>query len=144
MMNNFFFVFCLFRAIPVAYGASQARGSNWSCSCWLPPQPKQHGIWAASVTYSTAHLNAGSLTHWARPGIEPTSSWMLGSLTTEPWWELQIPLYFRLHYFFHQCFCFYSVFFKRYFNIMKNYKPSTLFFGQFLHKDMIKPTYKRN
>ena len=28
-------------------------------------------------TYTTAHSNAGSLTHWARPGIEPTSSWML-------------------------------------------------------------------
>ena len=25
----------------------------------------------------TAHSNAGSLTHCVRPGIEPTSSWML-------------------------------------------------------------------
>ena len=30
-----------------------------------------------SVTYTTAHSNAGSLTHWARPGIEPKTSWFL-------------------------------------------------------------------
>ena len=27
-------------------------------------------------TYTTAHGNTGALTHWARTGIEPTSSWM--------------------------------------------------------------------
>ena len=27
--------------------------------------------------YTTAHGNAGSLTHWARPGIKPASSWIL-------------------------------------------------------------------
>ena len=32
------------------------------------PKPQQHGIWALSVTYTTAHGNAGSLTHWARQG----------------------------------------------------------------------------
>ena len=31
-----------------------------------------------SETYTTDH--ARSLTHWARPGIEPSSSWILGSL----------------------------------------------------------------
>ena len=30
-----------------------------------------------SVTYTTAHGNMKSLTHGARPGIEPESSWML-------------------------------------------------------------------
>ena len=30
-----------------------------------------------SVTYTIAHGNAGSLTHWKRPGIEPASSWIL-------------------------------------------------------------------
>ena len=29
------------------------------------------------VTYTTTHGNAGSSTHWARPGIEPTTSWFL-------------------------------------------------------------------
>ena len=36
-------------------------------------------------TYATAHGKAGSSTHWARPGIQPTSSWMLvGFITAEP------------------------------------------------------------
>ena len=30
-----------------------------------------------SSTYTTAYGNTGSLIHWARPGIKPTSSWML-------------------------------------------------------------------
>ena len=29
--------------------------------------------------YTTAHGNAGPLTHWARPGIEPAFSWMIDS-----------------------------------------------------------------
>ena len=28
------------------------------------------------LTYTTGHGNAGSLTHWRRPGIEPASSWI--------------------------------------------------------------------
>ena len=54
-------LFCLFRAAPIAYGASQARG--------------QIGATAASLHQS--HSNVGSLTHWARPGIKPTCSWVL-------------------------------------------------------------------
>ena len=34
----------------------------------------QHSIWAASVTYAAAFSITGSLTHWVRPGMEPTSS----------------------------------------------------------------------
>ena len=30
-----------------------------------------------TATYATAHGNAGSLTHWARPGIKPATSWFL-------------------------------------------------------------------
>ena len=60
-------------------------GSNRSYSCWSTPQPQQRQIWAASVTYTTAHSNAGSLTHWMRPGIEPASSWTLHRfLPTKP------------------------------------------------------------
>ena len=44
-----------------------------------------------SATYTEAHSNAASLTHWARPGIEPSSSWILvGFDIGEPWWELLI------------------------------------------------------
>ena len=44
---------------------------------------------ARSVTYTTAHGNTRSLTHWARPGIEPTTSWFLVRfVSVVPWWEL--------------------------------------------------------
>jgi len=63
--------------------------SSMSCSCQPQPQPQQHGIWAASATYTTAHRNTGSLTHWARPGIELASSWMLVRfVSSEPQQEL--------------------------------------------------------
>ena len=46
-------------------------------------------IWAVSVTYTTAHSNARSLTHWARPEMEPASSWMLVKfISAEPQREL--------------------------------------------------------
>ena len=41
------------------------------------PETQQCQIWAMAVTYTTAHGNARFLTHWARPGIEPVSSWTL-------------------------------------------------------------------
>ena len=41
------------------------------------PQPRQPLIWATSVVYAAACGSARSITHWARLGIEPTSSWTL-------------------------------------------------------------------
>ena len=41
------------------------------------PQAQRHEIQVMSVTFTTAHSKAGSLTHQARPGIEPTSPWIL-------------------------------------------------------------------
>ena len=35
---------------------------------------------AMSETYTAAHGDAGSLTHWVRPGIKPASSWIIGLL----------------------------------------------------------------
>ena len=63
-------------------------GSNWSYSCWPMPQPQQCGIWARSVTYATAHGNARSLAHWARPGIEPSTSWFLVGFDNSDWISL--------------------------------------------------------
>ena len=58
-------------------------GSNWSHSpCRPTPQPQQHRIWAMSATCTIAHSNTRSLTHWARPGIEPVSSWILVRFVT--------------------------------------------------------------
>ena len=39
--------------------------------------------------YTTAYGNTGSLTHWARPGMEPETSWFLvGFISAVPRWEL--------------------------------------------------------
>ena len=40
-------------------------------------QPQQHQIQAVSSTYTTAHGNTGSCTHWLRPGTKPATSWFL-------------------------------------------------------------------
>ena len=43
------------------------------------------------MTYTIAHGNARSLTHWVRPGIQSASSWMLVKfVSSEPWWELPV------------------------------------------------------
>ena len=69
----FFLPFCLFRAAPVAYGGSQARGP----------------VGAAAAGLHHSHSNAGSLTHGARLGIEPATSWFLVRfVSTAPWQEL--------------------------------------------------------
>ena len=46
-----------------------------------------------AVTYTTAHSNTGPLTHWARPGIEPASSWIPVRFTSmAPQRELHLSL----------------------------------------------------
>ena len=41
------------------------------------------------MSATTAHCHTGSPTHWARPRMEPASSWILnGFPTAEPQWEL--------------------------------------------------------
>ena len=54
----FFFFFFLFRAACAEYESSQARVES---ELSLP-------------AYITVHHNTRSLTHWAKPGIEPKSS----------------------------------------------------------------------
>ena len=57
----------------MAYGGSQARVQ----------------IRAVAASLHHSHSNAGSLTHWPRLGIVPSSSWILvGFVSTEPQWEL--------------------------------------------------------
>ena len=69
-------LFFFFRAALSAYRSSQV-GFNQSYSCQPVSHPQQCRIWASYATYTRTHSNAGSLTHQARPGIEPTSSWIL-------------------------------------------------------------------
>ena len=92
---NFLFAFFLFfifylRAVLTAYGGSQARVPIRAEAASLPmPEPQQRRIRAASATYTTAHGNARSLTHWARPGIKRVSSGILVRfIATEPQREL--------------------------------------------------------
>ena len=67
------FFFFLFMATTMAYGSSWA-GVISELHLRPIPQPKKDHIRATSATYTTACSNAGSLTHWARPGVEPASS----------------------------------------------------------------------
>ena len=76
----FFFFFCLFRAAPVAYGASQARGLIGAIAAGLHHKhsnARSKPIWAESVNYTATHSNTRSLAHWTRPEIEPPTSWFL-------------------------------------------------------------------
>ena len=76
------FFFFSFLGTHVALWRFPGESSNWSYNCrpTPQPQPQPRQIRAASVTYTTAHGNAGSLTHWVRPGFEPESSWILVAL----------------------------------------------------------------
>ena len=95
---SFFFFSWLFRAASMAYGGSQARGLIRATTAGLPQQCQ---IQAASVTYTTAHSSTGSLTHWARAGMGPATSWFLVRFVSAmPWWELHVSHYsFDLHFF---------------------------------------------
>ena len=84
----FFFFLSLFGGHACGIWKFPGSKSYWSCSCWPMPQPQQHEIPAGSVAYITGHSSAGSLTHWARLGIELASSWILVRfVTAEPQWE---------------------------------------------------------
>ena len=66
-------------------------GSNGAVAAGLP---QSHSIGGSEPDLRpTPQLTATwdqSLTHWARPGIEPVSSWMLVRfVSTAPQWELQ-------------------------------------------------------
>ena len=79
--------FLSFRATPAVYRNSQARGLIRVTAAGLG----QRQIQASSATYTTAHGNARSLTHWARSGIEPATSWFLVRfISAAPHQELQV------------------------------------------------------
>ena len=61
------FLFC-FQGHRCSIWRFPVQGWNWSYSCRPTPEPQQHGIRDMSVTYTTAHGNTKSLTHWVRPG----------------------------------------------------------------------------
>ena len=75
-------------------------GVKWSCSHWPTPQPQPqsqpHGIWAVSVTYSTAHSNARSLTH----SEARDQTWVLmdTSQICFCWATTETPTYFNFNF----------------------------------------------
>ena len=87
VLERTLFVFCL-PTVPVACGASQARGQIGAVATGLHHSPGHSQIQAVSAIYTTARSNAESLTHRVRPGIEPASSKLLVRfISAEPWRE---------------------------------------------------------
>ena len=83
-----FFFFFFLRTIPSAYGSSQAKGRMRATAT---PDP------STSAAYTIAHSITRCLTHWARRGIKPVSSWILiGFVTIEP--QQELPLLYSWHY----------------------------------------------
>ena len=82
-LSSFFFFFS-FLGYTCGIQKFPGQGLDWSYSCQPTPRPQQCWIQAASMTYTTAHGNARSLTHWMRQGIEPASSWIPVRFLT--WW----------------------------------------------------------
>ena len=74
---NVLFIYYLFRATPERHMEVPRRGVKSELK--LPAYTTPTVTWdlSTSLTYTTAHGNAGFLIHWARPGIEPVPSWML-------------------------------------------------------------------
>ena len=116
---SFFLSFFFFRATSMSYGESQARGQIRAVAASLH-HSHNTTIQATSVTYTTAHGNAESLSHWARPGIKPVSSWILVRfIFAEPRQEL--PTYFSLFLFsflFLLFFFFFFFFFSFFFHFL--------------------------
>ena len=68
---------CFLRATPMAYGNFQARGRIGAVAASLYHSHSNNRSKPHPTTYTTTYRNGRSLTHWARPGMEPESSWIL-------------------------------------------------------------------
>ena len=83
MVYTFFFF--LFMAAPRAYGNSQARGWILAIAAGLSHSNAISELPLRSIPWPTATLDL-----WARPEVEPVSSWILvGFVITEPGQELE-------------------------------------------------------
>ena len=84
----FFPFLFLFRVTPTTHGSFQASGQIRATAVSLCHSHSNVG--SEPRLQPTPQLNAGSLTHWMRPGIDPTSSWTLvGFIFAQPKLELQ-------------------------------------------------------
>ena len=95
-----FFFFCLFRATPLVYGGSQARGQIRAVATGLHYNHSSRRYEPCLQPTSELVANARSLTHWAIPGMEPASSWILVRfVSTEPQWELKDEIFLFFFFF---------------------------------------------
>ena len=88
---SFFFSFGIFRATPEAYGISQAKGRIGTIAAGLCHS--HSSVRSELCLWPTPQFEPtpGSLTHWVRPEIDPTSSWVwVRFVSAGPWWELQL------------------------------------------------------
>ena len=84
----FFFAFCFLGLYP-QHKEAPRLGAESELQLLAYTTATATPIQAVSVTYTAAHGKARSLTHWARPGTEPASSWILVRfVTVEPRREL--------------------------------------------------------
>ena len=83
LARNYFMYVCIYVFIyllsfcllyPAAYGGSQDRGLLRAVAAGLCHST---AILDPSHVCDLDHSNAGSLTHWARPQIQPATSWFL-------------------------------------------------------------------
>ena len=83
---NFLFIYLyLFRAKPAVYGGSQARGRIRATAASLWHSHSNARSKPCLQHTPPAHGNARFLPLQARPGVEPTSSWILvGFVSAEP------------------------------------------------------------
>ena len=65
------------RAAPVAYGSSQPRGLIGAAAAGLCHSHSHSIMGSEPHLQPTPRLTESHLTHWARPVIKPTSSWIL-------------------------------------------------------------------
>ena len=88
----FFVCLFVFRATPQANGGSQSRDRIRAVAtalCHSHSNARSEPCLQPAPTYTTAHGNARSLTHWVRRGAEPASSSILVRfLSPEPRREL--------------------------------------------------------
>ena len=80
-MRGEIYLFFLLRASHAAYGIPRLGVEmeltlQAYTTAIATPEP------STSVTYTTAHYNARSLSYWTRPGIKPASSWILVGFLT--------------------------------------------------------------
>ena len=87
----FHLFYLCFRATHATYGGSQARSvirATAASLCHSHSNARSKPcLWPVP---QLTHSNAGSLTHWVKPGIKPATSWLLvGLVSAVPWQELQ-------------------------------------------------------